>query len=261
MMVAASEGGTLLKIAVADGAILESWEGRRREGPICISPDGRLVARGSEDGIRIRRLGEGLSAGIQLVPVDGEVSSLAWSASGRVLVAGTDRGEVFVFGARGVGELLRAPDPRSGALPGPAIARPPERKQESGPSLLAPFATKEQRPPVRAKIGLVILDQMHGDPRTTARLERSLVSNLGKLEGCWKREGRQGRVVDGRVSLRLTISPDGEGRAFDDPLLDTLGNPRLLDCLVDRLRSPLFGPGLGSLEVELNLTLEEVEAP
>ena len=54
----------------------------------------------------------------------------------------------------------------------------------------------------------------------------------------------------------MGVNANGEGVAIQSPLEDTFGNNKLLECLDERLREPLFGSGLGSLDVELTIELQ-----
>ena len=129
-------------------------------------------------------------------------------------------------------------DDRSGDV---VTARPPE----------------EPRVELVGEVGVFILDSFGNDPRSSKKLEKSLRGNIKKLEPCWKRESRKGNPVAGELILPMTVSAEGEGRSFGDPASDSIGNDKLLQCLQDKLRGSLFPPGLGSLEVELTLTVKE----
>jgi len=277
--VAAEGGNVLLQVSTRDGGVLESWNSRDPEGPVCLSPGGRYVARAQGSAIELHDLAPEGQAGGQQIKVQGEISSLSWAASGRVLAAGTTDGEIFVFSVRGV-EALEPIEPPAGSRPAQAararpqatskklqdnpgwIERSPRRASGSARSDRSEGARRDKKEPeyeIRADVRTLILEQMDGDPRTSQRLERALLTNLNRLEPCWKRALRHRQSTDGQLVLDLTISPDGEGRAFEDPVKDSIQNPELTDCLLGKLRSPLFGPGLGSLEVQLTLTLDKVE--
>lgn len=118
---------------------------------------------------------------------------------------------------------------------------------------------REEAPRVEivAEVKLLLLSAVGTDPRTGAELESSLRDNLRKIELCWRREARKGADVAGELVLPMSISADGEGRSFGEPVSNTTGNSDLVECLEEKLRGSLFPPGLGSLEAELTLTLRE----
>ncbi len=104
---------------------------------------------------------------------------------------------------------------------------------------------------------VLVLDQMGGDPRAAEDLEEALVKNLARLKPCWRRAQRAGDSVLGRLVFEMGVSPEGEGVAIESPLEDTTGSEKLLSCLEERLRESLFGPGLGSMDIRLELDLVE----
>jgi hypothetical protein len=108
-----------------------------------------------------------------------------------------------------------------------------------------------------AEVTVLILDSFGNDPRTSTKLEKSLRTNLRRLEPCWKREARKDASVVGQVLLPMSVSAEGEGRAFGDPVEDTIGNEKLVQCVQDKLRGNVFPPGLGTLDVELTLAIRE----
>jgi len=104
-------------------------------------------------------------------------------------------------------------------------------------------------------LGVLLLDQMGGDPRSGTSVEATLQKNIKRLEPCWKKQARAGKLGSGKLILELGVTPNGEGVAIDAPLQDDIGNAKMLECLSERLREPIFGSGLGSLQVELTIDL------
>ena len=278
LMVSADGGARLMRISTG-GAVLESWNGKRADGPVSFSPTGQLVAVGEVNSFKILDLWDG--GGAQQVAITGTVNSLAWSSDGRTLAAGTDEGLVHVYaveGVRGI-EFSTAPAATSrtssrGAPP--REERAPERnpREESDPYDLRgaadpldrggnqglssggggggnPFAGTE----VSADLAVLVLDQMGGDPRTGTTIEAALTKNIKRLEPCWKKQARAGKLSAGKLILEFGVTPNGEGVAVQVPLQDDVGNPKLVECLGERLREPLFGSGLGSLQIELTIDL------
>ena len=306
VIVGGGGGAILMRVQLEDGRVAESWEGRGTRAA-CVSPDGKLVAIGGTDVIRILDLWGGGEP--QRVPIEGEVAALDWGASGQVLAVGTTTGDVHVFGVRGVpglskgttplaaggGEAGREPrseaqadrgDGGRGRGDGPvAPGRDRDRADEGRDRDRAdegrdrdgwddPFSRGREdegrgggavtaRPPEEPRMELVgqvkvfVLKSFGNDPRTSSKLEESLRDNLKRLEPCWKREARKGNPVTGELILPMTVSAEGEGLGFGDPASDTIGSQKLLECLEDKLRGSLFPPGLGSLEVEMTLTVQE----
>ena len=121
----------------------------------------------------------------------------------------------------------------------------------------AAAAAAEEPPEVRAEVRLIVLEWIGNDPRESRELERSLRDNIKRLEPCWKREARKGHSVIGELILPMSVSANGEGRTIKEPVSDSIANPKLLECLQDKLQANLFPAGLGTLDVELTLTLSE----
>jgi len=281
-----AEGGARLMRASTDGEVLESWNGKRSDGPVAFSPTGQLVAVGDVNFFKILDLWDG--GGAQKVPLEGTVNSLGWSMNGSVLAAGTDEGLVHVFaaeGARGI-EFSTAPAVNGGSRPvrderddrDDRVARDARSERddrddrrddgmltlgsslggrgEDGGSSSAggggnPFASAD----VDVDIGVLVLQQMGGDPRSGATVEAAVQKNIKRLEPCWKRQARNGKLGSGKLVLEFGVTPNGEGVAIEAPLQDEPGNAKLVECLNERLREPLFGSGLGSLQIELTLDL------
>ena len=281
LMVSADGGARLLR-ASATGEILESWNGKRSDGPVSFSPTGQLVAVGDVNFFKVLDLWDG--GGTQKVPVVGTVNSLAWALSGRALAAGTDEGLVHVFavdGARGIdytsgsssaGGSRRATPRDDGAQDQRGDRAAPRRDDPDDIYDLRGAADPLDRggsptttsgggaagfgqAELEAEIGILLLDQMGGDPRSGASIEATLTKNIKRLEPCWKKQARAGKLGAGKLVLELGVTPNGEGVAINAPLQDDLGNEKLLECLGERLREPLFGSGLGSLQVELTIDL------
>ncbi len=283
LMVSGDGGARLLRASVS-GEILESWNGKRSDGPVAFSPTGQLVAVGDVNFVKVLDLWDG--GGTQKVPVTGTVNALGWSLSGAVFVAGTDEGLVHVFavdGVRGIdfvsgasasGGSRRASAPADvGDRTERASDRTASRTEDpneiydlrgsadpldrggspttGGGGAAGGFGSAE----LQAEISVLLLEQMGGDPRSAASVEAALKKNLKRLEPCWKKQARAGKVGAGKLVLEMGVTPNGEGVAIDAPLQDDLGNDKLLECLRDRLREPLFGSGLGSLQVELTIDL------
>ena len=129
----------------------------------------------------------------------------------------------------------------------------------SGGGADGPLAPTESRGPVEVQVEprVVVLDQMGGDPRNAKNLEATLRKNDKRLTRCWRSAQRAGESVLGTVVYEMGISPDGEGVGIDAPLEDTVGSPKLVECLEGRLRESLFGPGLGSMDIRLQLDFVE----
>ncbi len=277
LMVSADGGAQLLRVS-SSGEILESWNGKRSSGPVSFSPTGQLVAVGDVNFIKVLDLWDG--GGTQRVPLKGTVNALGWSLSGQVLAAGTDEGLVHVFaveGARGIDytagssagdgarrssvdtdrrperEAQRETDPndiydlRAAADP---LDRGGSRSSKSGDGG-NPFNSAD----VQADISVLLLDQMGGDPRSGKSVEAALQKNIKRLEPCWKKQARGGKLKSGKLILELGVTPNGEGVAIDAPLQDDVGSTKVVECLSERLREAIFGSGLGSLQVELTIDL------
>ncbi len=278
LMVSADGGARLLR-ASTSGEILESWNGKRSNGPVSFSPTGQLVAVGDVNFFKVLDLWDG--GGTQKVPLVGTVNALGWSLSGTVVAAGTDEGLVHVFaveGARGIDYTTSASaDGGSRRASSRAGERRPERdaRREPDPNEIYdlrgsadpldrggsrssgssdggnPFSTVD----VVVDLGVLLLDQMGGDPRSGTSVEATLQKNIKRLEPCWKKQARAGKLGSGKLILELGVTPNGEGVAIDAPLQDDIGNAKMLECLSERLREPIFGSGLGSLQVELTIDL------
>lgn len=276
IMVSSGGGALLMRVNVTDGRVEESWEGRGAAAA-CLSPDGKFVAMAGSDGIRILDLWGGGKA--QIVPTEGEITALDWGASGTVLAAGTKSGLVLVFLVRGVRGLPTDPGPtRLGGRavrveesssvdlnrgrgdgshnPFDKLGRGGSGSGDGGGSTEA-APVEESRPEIVGEVKVLILDSFGNDPRTSIQMERSLRENLKKVEPCWKRESRRGNPAIGEMTLPLGVSAEGEGRGFGEPIADTVGNEKLRACIEEKLRGALFPPGLGSLDIELTLTLRE----
>lgn len=108
---------------------------------------------------------------------------------------------------------------------------------------------------LEASLSVLVLDSMSSDPRDGASMESSLNKSIKRLEPCWKRQARAGKLTAGKLVLELGVNANGEGVAVQTPLEDTFENDKLLSCLGERLRESLFGSGLGSMDVELTIEL------
>jgi WD40 repeat protein len=102
---------------------------------------------------------------------------------------------------------------------------------------------------------VAIVEQLGGDPRTNRTLLQALTKNVKSLEGCWKKSANRGEPVAGDLVFDLGITPDGEGTTVEEAATDTIGNEKLTACVRERLRKPLFGPGVGSMDVRLRIEL------
>ncbi len=281
LMVSSGGGALLMRVSIGDGRVQESWEGRGARAA-CVSPDGKFVAMGGDDAIRIVDLWGGGRP--QIVPTDVAISSLDWGSSGTVLAAGTSTGQVLIFDVRGAKGLSR--DSGSTRLGrGAGDVRTSERRSvdlDRGREDRAsnPFEPNRGRggsgdgggggdpyrvepPPeeaaeIVAEFKVLVLDTFGGDdPRTGRELEASLDANVKKLEGCWKREARKNNPATGELRISFGVSPEGEGRGFGAPVTDTIENDKLRACFQDKLRTAVFPPGIGTLDVELTMTLRE----
>jgi hypothetical protein len=65
--------------------------------------------------------------------------------------------------------------------------------------------------------------------------------------------------VLGTLIFEMGITPEGEGVGIGSPIEDGIGSEKLLSCLEGRLREALFGPGLGSMDVRLELVFDVAE--
>lgn len=277
MMVSADSGARLMRVSL-DGEVVESWNGKRSDGPVSFSPTGQLVAVGAQGYFKILDLWDG--GGTQKVPLGGFVTSVHWATNGSVLAAGTDEGLVHVFaveGVRGVdysttpvvsgGSSRRSASRDDGSRDDRSDDR--SRKRDDGLMTLGsgtgersssgggggggnPFASAD----VAVDLSVLILDQMGGDPRSGTTIEAAIQKNIKRLEPCWKKQARQGKLGSGKLVLELGVTPAGEGVAIEAPLQDDLGNAKLLECLNERLREPVFGSGLGSMSIELTFDLK-----
>lgn len=298
-------GAVIVRIDVASGREIDRQKGLRADGPAAFSPDGTVIAWGAEGAVELAPLGEGTT---QRVPVDGKVTSLAWSADGRTLVVGSGTGAVFVFrvtGAEAMAPAAAKPSkpPRAATADRPArtpaderverrsAAAPKERRTEDQsaggrqkPARLedrdlnlgreeepafrdednragAAGKKKENEPElkVEAAYDIAIMEQLGGDPRTADRMEAVVTKSARGLQGCFNRALKQGGPAAGELVYDLGVTPDGEGVSIEDPASDTVGNPKLAGCVAEKLREPIFGPGLGSMDIRLSITLTVVE--
>lgn len=267
LLITGEGGGLLQRYSFGEGRLTETLEGKGARSS-CYSPDGRFAALATNQGLRIVALdGEG---GRQLIPHPVEIVSVDWASAGNLLVAGTSEGEVLVFVVDGVGPARQGGETRTPASA--TRAAPPEDRSDArngregktgsrgGPPGPEP-TQKEERPEIRASFSVLILDQFTGDPREGSDMERRLGENVGTLEGCWNKAQRREQNVVGSLRVAMDVTADGEGRSFDEVLDDGIGNPELRSCLEDKLRSSVFPPGLGTLEVELTIQLAEVASP
>lgn len=97
---------------------------------------------------------------------------------------------------------------------------------------------------------------MGSEVRDGGKMERSLTKSIKRIEPCWKRQARAGKLGRGKLVLELGVNANGEGVAMQTPAEDTFENEKLLSCLHERLREPLFGSGLGSMDIELTIELK-----
>ncbi|HCP47971.1 MAG TPA: hypothetical protein DIU15_18165, partial [Deltaproteobacteria bacterium] len=181
--IAAEGGNALLVVSTRDGRVLEEWNSREPAGPVCLSPRGRYVARAQGKVIQIHDLSPEGQAGGQRVDLEGQISSLSWAASGRVLAAGTTDGDVFVFSVRGVGQVEPITSPTRPRSSNSVRARPEssarelsenpgwmERNSQGGSANLeSPRNNRKSRDDdqpnydIRAEARTLIIEQMDGD--------------------------------------------------------------------------------------------------
>ena len=273
LMVAADGGARILRVD-ASGDVLESWKGKRSDGGIAFSPTGRFIAIGQEGEFRVLDLWNG--GGAQKVLVEGAVTSLAWSLTGKVVAAGTDVGLIHMFAVDGVPGVAYSKDPAASSRRSSRAARAGGRDDDprdtgrddrdrdddlltlgrgertSGESGGGSSASTD----LESSLKVLVLDSMSSDPRDGGSIEGSLKKNIKRIEPCWKRQVRAGKLSAGKMVLELGVNANGEGVGIQSPLEDTFGNEKLLECLVERLREPLFGSGLGSIELELTIELQ-----
>jgi hypothetical protein len=103
---------------------------------------------------------------------------------------------------------------------------------------------------------VLVLESMSSEVRDGAKMESSLTRSIKRIEPCWKRQARAGKLGRGKLVMELGVNANGEGVALQTPVEDTFGNDKLLSCLEERLREPLFGSGLGSMDIELTIELQ-----
>lgn len=137
---------------------------------------------------------------------------------------------------------------------------PFERRRDDDDAVTARPA-EEPKTEIVAAVEILVLGTFGNDPRTARDLERSLAENLRRLEPCWKREARKGADVTGKLILPMSVTAEGEGIGFGDPVREGFPSDKALRCTRERLRENLFPPGLGSMEIELTLVLDEVVVP
>lgn len=298
LMVAADGGARILRVD-ASGDVLESWEGKRSDGGIAFSPTGRFIAIGQEGEFRVLDLWNG--GGAQRVLVEGAVTSLAWSLTGKVVAAGTDVGLIHMFAVDGVPGVAYSKDPAASSRGGSRTARAGGRDDDRGDAErddrgrddrgdagrddrrrddrrdtgrddrnrddLLTLGRGERTSgeggggssastDLESSLKVLVLDSMSSDPRDGGSIEGALKKNIKRIEPCWKRQVRAGKLSAGKMVLELGVNANGEGVGIQSPLEDTFGNEKLLECLGERLREPLFGSGLGSIELELTIELQ-----
>lgn len=278
-LVVASDGGQRVERVTVSGQVLNSWDGARGEdGVVGFSPTGRYLVTGHEGEIKLHDLQR--PAEPQRVLLKGGVTSIAWSLSGEVLAVGTDIGLVHVFAVDGIPGIPWTEESTTAAR-GAARARPGsdpqpqerderyaerERERDAEEDLRTLGIDREERggsstepgpSDLEASLSMVVLGAAMGsDPRDGKSLESSLERNMKRVEKCWKGQIRGGKVGSGRLVLGFSVNANGEGVGIGAPVEDTLANDKILSCLEERLREPLFGSGLGSIDVEFTLVLE-----
>jgi len=292
--VSAEQGAMIYRVRVPDGEVLEQWKGKRAGGPIAISPGGRWLAAATDDGrLKLHDLEQGGKP--RKLEVGDIVTSVSWATGGRLLAVGTKGGMVLVYDVDGDSlptgfSDTPALDGRGGGVVGgwdrSAREEPPSREDRSfdrddggnlrldlemgrgstggsGGGLAGPgrAASSADMGPVEIAITpkVLVLDQMGGDPREGRDLEKALVKNEKRLKRCWRAAQRAGEPVRGTVVFEMGITPEGEGVGIGSPVEDGVGSAKLAECLEGRLREALFGPGLGSMDVRLELTFDVAE--
>ncbi len=286
-----AEGGAMIyRVRVPDGAILEQWKGKRAGGPIAISPGGRYLAAATDDGrIKLHDLDAGGSP--RKLEVGDHVTAVSWAAGGRLLAVGTKGGMVKVYDAdgdslpTGFSDTPRLEGRGGGVVGGWDGARrdePEDREDTSfdrndegnlrldldmgrdtssprggGGGLPGPGRSVDSGPvEIKMTPKVLVLDQMGGDPREGRDLEASVVKNEKRLKRCWRKAQNAGEPVQGKIVFEMGVTPEGEGVAIGAPVEDGVGSPKLVECLQGRLREALFGPGLGSMDIRLELVLD-----
>ena len=94
-------GDRILELDLGDSERDRTWSAPGIQGPSAFSPRAELLAVGVREGLKIYKL-VGEQSGPQLVTFSAPVTSVDWSASGDLIVVGTDKGEVHALGVRGV---------------------------------------------------------------------------------------------------------------------------------------------------------------
>lgn len=272
-LMVASDGGARLERIDLDGKVLESWKGKRADGGICFSPTGQFVAVGEEGEFRVSDLWNGGDA--QRVLLDGAVTSLAWSMNGKTVVAGVDVGLVYAFSAEGAAGVSFSTAAATSSA-GQAVARSDRGQSDRGQSGRDDGmitlrgddrprddrgAANDRKPSERAAVlepslRVLVLDSMSSEMRDGGKMERSLKKSIKRIEPCWKRQARAGNLGRGKLVLELGVNVNGEGVSIQEPAEDTFENEKLLTCLRERLREPLFGSGIGSMGIELTIELK-----
>jgi hypothetical protein len=268
-----SPEGRLLAVGREDGfAVLDLWDGGGKAQRVACSEavtalgwsaSGTVLAAGTSGGLVLAYGVEGVRG----VSAGGERTTLPRSGRGAAteedgaLRARPSRaaGAESAGGARAGAEAPLGLDYGRGDSGGGGAGDTSEvgdggDARRDDPALLGEV---EERAEVVATFHVLVLDQLGGDPRSGGALETALRKNVGRLEGCWKKEARKGNKATGELRMGMSVTPDGEGRAVADPDLDTVQNPKLLECVKQHLALPLFAPGLGTMEIELRMVLEE----
>lgn len=254
-------GAGVLQIGLRDGRVIERFDAKPGRGAVAVSPDGRYLAVDDAQGILIQDIWS--RSHTQQIKLTSQVSALDWSANGAVLVAGTSDGLVMPFevhGARGLAASSTATpltDRKADTGDDAEIALRPRTEPDDDKNPFA-AASNEGTNQVEARLKVLVLESFGGDPRDGGKMERSLRSNIKRLEPCWKKEARKGNPSRGKMVFAMGVSANGEGRSIEPPDPDGVGNLKLAECLAERLREPVFPAGLGNLEIELHVDLVPV---
>jgi len=294
-LMVASDGGARIERIDMDGKRLESWEGKRTEGGICFSPTGRFVALGQEGEFRVIDLWNGGAAqrvlvqgavnslawsmngkvlvagvdvglvhvfGVQGVPGIAFSSEAAASGRGGRTARAEGRDDERDRARDDGGDRSdRGRDDRSdrsdrGRDDGMITLRGDDRSRDDRVGAMEAGGPSENAADIEASLRVLVLQSMGSEMRDGAKMEASLTRSLKRIEPCWKRQIRAGKLGRGKLVMEMGVNVNGEGVSIQPPVEDTLANEKMLSCLTERMREPLFGSGLGSMDIELTIELQ-----
>lgn len=243
------EGGTPRKLDIGAAVTSITW-----------ATGGRLLAVGTKDGdVRVYEVdSDPLPMGFaDTARLDGRGGGVIGGWDGEDRAAGRlgdedDRGRGVVASDRAF-EQNASGDLRMNLEMG--------REEKRGPSAGGVKKSRGNTGPFEVAVTskVIVIDQMGGDPREARDLQAALAKNAKRLTRCWRQAQRAGEPVLGTLIFEMGITPEGEGVGIGSPIEDGIGSEKLLSCLEGRLREALFGPGLGSMDVRLELIFDVAE--